>query len=143
MSTRQLIGAAGLRGVSALAYGVWLRAQCVTLRRLEVPVLARVRHLFGFCTCRTCTCSSGSSAKQEWLRDLGRLAARPVVPRETCLLGARGHPCCAPWTAAGRPGIFVPGNNDYFEPTRKNPARYIFGSAPDPTGAAYRLAGVR
>ena len=42
-----------------------------------------------------------------------------------------------------RPGAFVPGNNDYFEPKLKNPMRYVTGREEPPNlprGTAPRAA---
>ena len=89
------------------------------------------------CTCPTCTCWLASSAKQEWIRDLGRLVPDLVVLTGDVLSGADAGPSVLRALAPllDRPGIFVPGNNDYFEPTLKNPVRYITGSRNDTRGA--------
>ncbi len=134
---RQLIGAAGVAGACTLAYGVGYERNAFTLRRLEVPVLAksspplRVLHLSDLHMLERQT------SKQEWLRDLGRLMPDLVVLTGDVLSSATAGPSVlrALEPLLDRPGIFVPGNNDYYEPTPKNPLRYIFGTRSDPKGA--------
>ena len=99
------------------------------------------RRRFACCTCRTCTCAPRQTAKQEWLRDLGRLVPDLVVLTGDVLshrdggavraealeplLGARGSSFRATTTSTSR--------------TPKNPVRYVFGTRTDPKGR-HRLA---
>jgi hypothetical protein len=137
MRTRPLIGAIGLAGAAAFAYGVGYERTAFTLRRLEVPVLApgaapfRVLHLSDL------HMLSRQESKQEWLRELGRLVPDLVVLTGDVLSANDAGPSVlrALDPLFTRPGIFVPGNNDYFEPTMKNPARYLTRSRSDPKGA--------
>ena len=84
-------------------------------------------------------------AKQEWIRDLGRLLPDLVVLTGDVLSAGDAGPSVLRALAPllDRPGIFVPGNNDYYEPTFKNPVRYITGSRNDSKGTADRLGRLR
>jgi uncharacterized protein len=137
MGTARALGAVGLAGAGALAYGVGYERNAFTLRRIDVPVLAkgsaplRVLHLSDL------HMLGRQSAKQEWIRDLGRLLPDLVVLTGDLLSAADAGPSVLRALAPllDRPGIFVPGNNDYYEPTFKNPLRYLTGSRSDPKGA--------
>jgi predicted MPP superfamily phosphohydrolase len=74
--------------------------------------------------------------KQRWLRDLGRLVPDLVVLTGDVISSADAGPAVldALEPLLDRPGMFVPGNNDYFVPTLKNPARYLTGREKAPEG---------
>jgi uncharacterized protein len=137
MRIRSVVGAVGLAGTAALAYGCGYERNAFTLRRHEVPVLSagadplRVLHLSDL------HMLGRQRSKQAWLRDLGRLVPDLVVLTGDVLSAADAGPATLAALAPllDRPGLFVPGNNDYFEPTPKNPARYFTGSHGDPEGA--------
>jgi uncharacterized protein len=143
MLTRKLIGAAGLAGASALAYGVGYERNAYTLRRLEVPVLARGAAPFRVLHLSDLHMLGRQSGKQEWLRELGRLVPDLVVLTGDVLSAADAGPSVlrALEPLLGRPGIFVPGNNDYSEPTPKNPVRYFVRRREEPRGAPIDWAG--
>ncbi len=134
---RTLLGAAGLAGASALAYGAGYERNAFTLRRLEIPVLAKGASPFRALHLSDLHMLSRQASKQQWLRDLGRLVPDLVVLTGDVLsaadAGASVLRCLEP--LLDRPGIFVPGNNDYFEPTPKNPARYFVRRHSEPKGA--------
>ncbi len=137
MGTARVLGAVALAGAGALAYGVGYERNAFTLRRIEVPVLAkgapalRVLHLSDL------HMLDRQHAKQEWIRDLGRLLPDLVVLTGDVLSDDDAGPSVLRALAPllDRPGIFVPGNNDYYQPTFKNPARYFTGSRREPRGA--------
>lgn len=137
-------------GTGLLAYGVGIERNAWTLRRAEVPVLSpgtapmRVLHLSDL------HMLPRQKGKQRWLRDLGRLVPDLVVLTGDVLSSADAGPAVfeALEPLLDRPGMFVPGNNDYFEPRLKSPTRYFTGreSLPDTTpldwaGFAAELAG--
>jgi predicted MPP superfamily phosphohydrolase len=69
----------------------------------------------------------GQKAKREWVRSLAGLEPDLVVDTGDNLAHREAVP--AVLDALGplleRPGAFVMGSNDYYEPTFKNPARYL------------------
>jgi predicted MPP superfamily phosphohydrolase len=143
MRTRSVVGAAGLAGAAALAYGVGYERNAFTLRRLEIPVLARGAAPFRVLHLSDLHMLARQESKQAWLRDLGRLVPDLVVLTGDVLSAADAGDAVLGALAPllDRPGIFVPGNNDYFEPTFKNPVRYFIGKGPDPKGSPIDWAG--
>ena len=125
MVTR-LAGAGAAAGLGLTAYAAW-EARAYTLRRVEVPLLPpgsrplKVLHLSDI------HMTPGQRRKQEWLRGLAalepdlvvdtgdNLAHRDAVPVVRAALGA----------LLDRPGVFVHGSNDYYEPVLRNPLRYL------------------
>lgn len=126
---RTLLGTAGVGGTLGAAvtsYALW-EARQYTLRRLDLRVLPagmrplRVLHLSDL------HMTPGQTRKQEWLRGLARLepdlvidtgdnlAHRDAVPPVLDSLGG----------LLDRPGVFVHGSNDYFEPGFRNPIGYL------------------
>lgn len=121
-----LTGAGALAGAALTAYAAW-EARQYTLRRVEVPLLPagarplKVLHLSDI------HMTPGQRRKQEWLDGLAllrpdlvvntgdNLAHRDAVPVVTSSLGA----------LLEVPGVFVFGSNDYFEPSLRNPLRYL------------------
>lgn len=121
-----LTGAGAAGGAALTAYAAW-EARHYTLRRVEVPLLppgarpVKVLHLSDI------HMTPGQRRKQEWLNGLAllrpdlvvdtgdNLAHRQSVPAVTSSLGP----------LLDVPGVFVFGSNDYFEPTFRNPLRYL------------------
>ena len=129
MANRVLAATAGLvaAGAGCLAYGTLYEANAFTLRRFEVPALApgsapiRVLHVSDL------HIVTGQADKLAWLRSLAQLRPDLVVNTGDTLSAADAIPdvleALEPLFAF--PGCFVPGNNDYFAPRRKNPIRYF------------------
>jgi uncharacterized protein len=113
-------------GVALTAYAAW-EARAYTLRTVELPLLPpghrplRVLHLTDI------HMTPGQSRKREWLRRLADLEPDLVVNTGDNLAHRESVPVVT--TALGglldRPGVFVFGSNDYFEPTLRNPLRYL------------------
>ena len=113
-------------GAGLTAYAAW-EARAYTLRRLEVPLLPpghdplRVLHLSDL------HLTPGQTRKQEWIRSLSALEPDLVVDTGDNLAHRDSVPvlraCLGPLLDV--PGVFVLGSNDYFEPTRRNPLRYL------------------
>ena len=76
--------------------------------------------------------------RSRWVRDLARLRADLVVSTGDHLSSAAAIPLLAATLAAltadGTPGVFVPGNNDYFTPVRPALLGYVRGGPPGRRG---------
>ena len=114
-------------GVAALGYAAGYEVRSYRLRRVEVPVLKpgsrplRVLHVSDL------HLTPGQRRKREWVRGLAGLEPDLVVNTGDNLAHQLAVP--AVLDALGplleRPGVFVLGSNDYYEPVLKNPARYL------------------
>lgn len=121
-----MLGTAALAGVGVAAYAV-AETRRYTLRRVEVPLLPagarplRILHLSDL------HLTPGQQRKQTWLRDLAALAPDLVVDTGDNLAHHDAVPavCDALGGLLEVPGVFVHGSNDYFEPTFRNPLRYL------------------
>jgi predicted MPP superfamily phosphohydrolase len=125
-TTLGVLGAGALAGTALTAYAV-VEARAYTLRRVTVPVLPpgspelRVLHLSDI------HMTPGQARKQDWLRGLAGLRPDLVVNTGDNL----AHRDSVPVVLDGlgglldTPGVFVFGSNDYFEPTLRNPLRYL------------------
>ncbi len=119
--------AAGLAAGATLGYGGLIERNLFTLRQFEVPVLdpgtppLRVLHISDLHLTRA------QRRKQDWISGLARL--RPDLVINTGDTSSDPHAIPAIMRALGPlfelPGAFVPGNNDYYVPRPKNPARYF------------------
>ena len=115
-------------GAAAYVYGTRYEAHAYTLRRFEVPVLnsgsrpLRVLHVSDL------HIIPAQRDKLDWIRGLAALEPDLVVSTGDMLSSVNAVPAVlhamAPLFAF--PGCFVPGNNDYFGPRRKNQIRYFF-----------------
>jgi uncharacterized protein len=114
-------------GLATLAYAGLIERNAFRLREIEIPVLApgadplRLLHLSDL------HLTSAQKRKREWIRRLGRLDPDLVVVTGDFLAGldAVGPVLAALEPLLDRPGVFVPGNNDYYAPRPKNPLRYF------------------
>jgi predicted MPP superfamily phosphohydrolase len=128
-----IAAAVGGLGLATLGYGGLIERNLFTLRRFAVPVLEpgtpalRVLHISDL------HLTSAQRRKQAWVSDLARLEPDLVVNTGDTSSDPDGIPSIM--AALGPlfdfPGVFVPGNNDYYVPKLKNPARYFL---PDKTG---------
>ena len=126
----RLLGAATttcvVTGAAVTTYAAW-EARQYTLRRVAVPVLpagarpVRVLHLSDLHVAPT------QRRKLDWVRGLARLEPDLVVDTGDNLAHRLAVPAVV--DALGPlldvPGVFVHGSNDYFEPTLRNPLRYL------------------
>jgi uncharacterized protein len=125
------VGAAG-----AVAYGALIERNAFTLRRFTVPVLdpgtpsIRVLHVSDL------HITPPQRRKQAWIRSLAALRPDVVINTGDTLSAVDGIPSVMRSLDPlfDFPGAFVPGNNDYYVPTPKNPIRYFQKSEPRPTG---------
>ncbi|GAB2478900.1 metallophosphoesterase [Jatrophihabitans fulvus] len=121
------VGSVAALGVATLAYGVGIERNLFTLRRRDVPVLApgaapiRVLHVSDL------HITPGQARKQAWIRGLADLRPDLVVNTGDTLSAEHGIPAvmAALEPLFAFPGVFVPGNNDYWAPRPKLPTRYL------------------
>ena len=122
----RLVGLGAVAGLATLGYAA-AEARAYTLREVEIPVLppgarpVRVLHLSDLHLTPT------QRAKRAWVRDLARLEPDLVVGTGDFLAHRDAVPAVIDALAGllERPGVFVFGSNDYFEPTMRNPLRYV------------------
>lgn len=122
----RLLGAGALAGAGLTAYALG-EARRYTLRRVEVPVLPagqrplRVLHLSDLHV------TPGQTRKLEWLAGLSVLRPDLVVDTGDNLAHRDAVPAVreALGPLLDVPGVFVMGSNDYFEPSFRNPFRYL------------------
>ncbi|HVU72219.1 MAG TPA: metallophosphoesterase [Mycobacteriales bacterium] len=120
---------AALTGVGAatVAYAALIERRSFRLREVEAPILApgstplRVLHISDV------HMIGRQRDKQAWIRDLGRLEPDLVLHTGDTLSAPDGVPAVLDAFAPllERPGAFVLGSNDYYEPVFKNPFKYF------------------
>ena len=124
-------------GLAMAFYGGVIERNAFTLRRFSVPVLApgsapiRVLHVSDL------HFTAGQQRKQRWVADLARLRPDLVVNTGDTISDPNAIPeiLGALQPLAAFPAVFVPGNNDYYAPTRSSPLRYFRGDVPVPHSA--------
>jgi predicted MPP superfamily phosphohydrolase len=124
-------------GAAALGYAGLIERNAFTLRRFQVAVLApgsppiRVLHVSDL------HITPNQSRKIAFIADLARLAPDLVVNTGDTISHPRAIPAImrALRPLFDFPGVFVPGNNDYFAPTMSNPLRYFSPAQARPRGA--------
>ncbi|MBZ5739048.1 metallophosphoesterase [Nocardioides mangrovi] len=118
--------AAAVAGAGLTAYAM-TEARAYTLRRATVPVLPpgspdlRVLHLSDI------HLTPGQRRKRDWLASLADLQPDLVVDTGDNLAHRDAVPAVLDSLGAllDVPGVFVLGSNDYFEPSLRNPFRYL------------------
>lgn len=114
-------------GAAAIGWAYAVERKWFALRRVVIPCLPsgsdplRVLHISDL------HAAPGQQWKVTWVRSLARLSPDLVVDTGDNLGGAAGiGPALDALEPLLRfPGAFVPGSNDWFAPTPKNPARYL------------------
>jgi uncharacterized protein len=123
-------------GAAAVVYGAGIERRRWTLREAELPVLAPGSRPLRLLHVSDLHMTPGQRSKQRWVAELAQLRPDLVVNTGDNL----AHPQAVPAVVAAleplmdTPGLFVFGSNDYFGPTPKNPARYLWGAKAKPTG---------
>jgi predicted MPP superfamily phosphohydrolase len=123
----------GALGAATLFYGTVIERNAFALRRFDVPVLPpgseplRILHLSDL------HITANQRNKHDWIRGLAALDPDLVVNTGDTLSAENAIPAVLRSLEPlfDFPGVFVPGNNDYYAPRPKNPLRY-FGPPPDP-----------
>jgi uncharacterized protein len=127
------VAAVGAAGAAAAFYGAVIERNAFTVRRFDIPVLPagapplRVLHISDL------HITAGQRNKHDWVRGLAALQPDLVVNTGDTLSAENAIPAVMRSLEPlfDFPGVFVPGNNDYYVPRPKNPIRY-FGPPPDP-----------
>ena len=122
----------GALGAATLFYASVIERNAFTLRRFDVPVLpagsdpVRVLHLSDL------HITANQRNKHDWIRGLAALRPDLVVNTGDTLSAENAIPAVLRSLEPlfDFPGVFVPGNNDYYAPKPKNPLRY-FGPPPE------------
>lgn len=128
LGTAAAAGLAGVAGLSALFYASVIERNWFTLREESVNILGpgqqprRILHISDI------HMGPNQGAKTKWLQELAELKPDLVVNTGDNLGHKNG---LDPLLEALDPlmqfrGVFVPGSNDYYAPTFKNPAAYLF-----------------
>lgn len=121
------VTAVGAAGVGTLLYGTVLERNAFTLRHFDVPVLDQGAEPLRVLHVSDLHITARQHRKQAWIRDLARLEPDLVINTGDTLSAADAVPAVMrslePLSAF--PGVFVPGNNDYYAPRPKNPLRYF------------------
>lgn len=114
-------------GVACLAYGGLIERHAYTLRRFDVPVLEPGADPIRLLHVSDLHITAAQRRKHAWIRALARLRPDVVINTGDTLSDPDGIPAVmhALEPLLEFPGGFVPGNNDYFAPRPKNPARYF------------------
>jgi predicted MPP superfamily phosphohydrolase len=134
---RRAVTALGVAGAGALVYGSLVERNAFTVRYFDVPVLApgaeplRVLHVSDL------HITSGQRRKHAWIRGLADLRPDLVINTGDTLSAADSIPAVmsALKPLSAFPAVFVPGNNDYYAPRLRNPAKYFQPQVrPEPKG---------
>ncbi len=127
MRTGRALATAALAGMATAGYASLWERNAFTLRQFDVPILKvgadplRVLHLSDI------HMIGRQERKQAWLRDLARLVPDLVISTGDHLSSRDGVSALlhAYEPLLCRPGAFVFGSNDYYEPVAKNPFKYF------------------
>jgi len=120
-------GALAALGAGTLLYGWGIERNAFTLRSAQVPVLAVGRPPLRLLHLSDLHLTPDRHRLIAWVRDLARLSPDLVVATGDFLAGLDAVPTvvAALDPLLERPGLFVPGNADYFAPVPKSPTRYL------------------
>lgn len=117
-------------GAAGIGYAAGIERRHWTLREVTLPVLAEGTRPIKVLHVSDMHITPGQRSKQRWVAALDELEPDLVVNTGDNL----AHPRAVPTALAAlgplldRPGLFVFGSNDYYGPTFKNPARYLWKS---------------
>src|SRR5262245_26991339 len=122
----RILGLGALAGATTVACAA-AEARAYTLRWVEVPLLPAGHPPLEVLHLSDLHLTPGQRAKRSWVAGLADLEPDLVVGTGDFL----GHRDAVPavleslGSLVDRPGAFVFGSNDYFEPTLRNPLRYL------------------
>lgn len=123
----RLTGGLVAAGLTGLGYASLVERNAYVLRRFEVPLLPAGSPSIKVLHISDMHLAPRQHRKIAWVQDLADLKPDLVVNTGDNL----GHRLAIPAALEALqpllavPGVFVMGSNDYFSPTRRNPARYL------------------
>jgi predicted MPP superfamily phosphohydrolase len=114
-------------GAAATGYGWAYERKAFKLRQFDVPVLPAGSPNITVLHLSDIHATPGQPWKVDWIRSLAELEPDLVIDTGDNLASHYGVPVVldALGPLLDRPGAFVPGSNDWFAPTLKNPGRYL------------------
>ncbi len=129
MGLARAAAAVGAAGVGCVAYGALVEARWYRLQRVQVPILPPGRGPIRVLHVSDLHLTPGQSTKQDWVRALSALEPDLVVNTGDNLSDKDSvNPALRAFAGLlDRPGVFVFGSNDYYEPVLKSPLRYLHG----------------
>jgi predicted MPP superfamily phosphohydrolase len=132
----RVVGALAAGAAAGLAYGSLVERNLFTLRRFDVPVLAPGTAPIKLLHVSDLHITPPQRRKHAWIQALAQLQPDVVINTGDTLSAPDGIPAVmrALDPLFSFPGAFVPGNNDYYVPTPKNPLRYFSPADAQPTG---------
>lgn len=138
MLVPRVLGAVATAGCACVAYGALYERTAFTLRRFDVPVLARGSAPLRILHVADQHLTPGQHEKQQWIRDLAHLEPDLVISTGDNLAhrDAVGVVLESFGPLLDFPGVFVFGSNDYFAPEARNPLRYLTGGTGTTTAPA-------
>lgn len=124
---RRALGLGALAGAAGVAYAAGIEVRNFTVRHVEVPALPagstpiRVLHVSDL------HLVPSQGVKRRWIASLAELEPDLVINTGDNIAHqqALGPLLAALGPLLDVPGVFVFGSNDYFEPTMRNPLRYV------------------
>ncbi len=127
LSPAQVLGLGALAGAAGLGYAAGIEVRNFTVRKVRVPVLApgsrpiRVLHVSDL------HLVPRQGRKLDWIRSFADLQPDLVINTGDNIAHQQAVGPLLEAFGALRdvPGVFVLGSNDYFEPTMRNPLRYV------------------
>ncbi|HEY2165949.1 MAG TPA: metallophosphoesterase [Jatrophihabitantaceae bacterium] len=124
---RRTMSGAVVLGAGTLAYGALIERNAFTLRRFDVPLLPAGAEKIRILHVSDLHIMARQRRKAEWIRGLADLEPDLVVNTGDTISEPDGIGAVmnALEPLFAFPGAFVPGNNDYYAPKPKNPARYF------------------
>ena len=131
-----LAGTGALAGAAALAWGTFVEARNFAVRTERLPILPPGGRPFRILHLSDIHLVPDQADKLDWLSTLHTLQPDLVVNTGDNITSAAAiRPLLqALGPLLEVPGLFVPGSNDYFAPTRANPLRYFAGPSPQDPG---------
>ncbi len=118
--------AAGTGGAAVTAYALW-EARQYSLTRFDLRILPPGRRPLRVLHLSDIHLTPGQDRKQQWLRSLAALEPDLVIDTGDNLAHRDAVPVLLDSLGPllDRPGVFVHGSNDYFEPRLRNPLAYL------------------
>jgi uncharacterized protein len=126
------VGALVALGAGCVAYGGLVERNLFTLRRFDVPVLPAGAEPVRLLHVSDLHITADQDRKRRWIAALARLRPDVVINTGDTISAPDAIPAIldALEPLAQYPAAFVPGNNDYYIPKPRSPARYFTGRMP-------------